>query len=263
MVSLTILVSAAASLTIIPLLVPKLIREHTPQDKPEPRWSQIFERGFEALRRQYGNGLEWAVSHRVIMIGVALSTIALTLGLYWFSPKGFFPQEDIGQITASIDAPQDMSYLGRLSVAQQLGKTLMKDPSVSDVLTRVDHDTTQLSLTLKDQSQRPPLDAVLKQLRSETGYLPGIKVYFSPVQNLRVGGRSAKSSYQYTLHGQQRRYQPQRLGQPADGRDAKKRGVCRPEYRRPAQRATGAVGHRQKQSLADGRGYSADSRHAV
>ncbi|WP_336707182.1 MULTISPECIES: efflux RND transporter permease subunit [unclassified Cedecea] len=198
-VSLTILVSAAASLTIIPLLVPKLIREHTPEDKPEPRWSLVFERGFEALRRQYGNGLEWAVSHRVIMIGVALSTIALTIGLYWFSPKGFFPQEDIGQITASIDAPQDMSYLGRLGVAQQLGKTLMKDPSVSDVLTRVDHDTTQLSLTLKDQGQRAPLDAVLKQLRSETGYLPGIKVYFSPVQNLRVGGRSAKSSYQYTL----------------------------------------------------------------
>jgi HAE1 family hydrophobic/amphiphilic exporter-1 len=113
--------------------------------------------------------------------------------------KGFFPQEDIGQLTVNIDTPQDMSYDGRLVVAQQLGKTLVADPAVSAMLTKVDHDTTQLVLTLKDQSQRPPMAQVIAQMRAETQYLPGITPFFSAVQNLKVGGRSAKSSYQYTL----------------------------------------------------------------
>lgn len=198
-VSLAILVSAAASLTIIPLLVPMLIKPHTGEERPEPRWSRAFEAAFEGLRQHYAHGLEWAIRHRLVTLSVALSTVILTAGLYWISPKGFFPQEDIGQVTANIDAPQDMSYEGRLSVADQLGKTLLQDPSVADVVTKVDHDTTQLSLTLKDASQRPAMADVLKQMRSETSYLPGINVFYSAVQNLRVGGRSSKSSYQYTL----------------------------------------------------------------
>lgn len=198
-VSLAILVSAAASLTIIPLLVPMLIKPHTGEEKPEPRWSRVFEAAFESLRQHYANGLEWAIRHRAVTLSVAVSTIILTVGLYSISPKGFFPQEDIGQVTANIDAPQDMSYEGRLKVAEQLGTTLLQDPSVADMVTKVDHDTTQLSLTLKDQSMRPAMADVLKQMRSETAYLPGIKVFFSPVQNLKVGGRSSKSSYQYTL----------------------------------------------------------------
>ncbi|MDB5999797.1 MAG: acriflavine resistance protein, partial [Rhizobacter sp.] len=115
------------------------------------------------------------------------------------APKGFFPQEDIGQITANVDTPQDMSYLGRLAVMQQLERTVMADVNVAGVATKVDHDTTQLVIDLKDRGQRPAMPQVLAALRSETSYLPSIKVFFSPVQNLRVGGRSSKSTYQYTL----------------------------------------------------------------
>jgi hydrophobic/amphiphilic exporter-1 (mainly G- bacteria), HAE1 family len=198
-VSLAILVSAAASLTIIPLLVPMLFRHDPHQDKPEPAWSQLFERMFEGLRQRYAQGLNWAVDHRTVMLSVAALTVALTAWLYVSAPKGFFPQEDIGQVTANIDTPQDMSYDARKNVAFQLGNTLLKDSAVETIVTKVDHDTTQLNLTLKDQSQRPAMAQVLQQLRSETRYLPGIQVYFSPVQNFKVGGRSAKSTYQYTL----------------------------------------------------------------
>lgn len=197
-VSLAILVSAAASLTIIPLLVPLLIK-HEKAPKPEPAWSRFFERHFEATRQGYGRALSWAVDHRTVMLMIALATVLLTGYLYWTAPKGFFPQEDLGQVTANIDTPQDMSYEGRLKVAQQLGATLQKDPSVSDIVTKVDHDTTQLTLTLKDQNLRPAMAQVLQKMRAETGYLPGITVFYSPVQNLKVGGRTAKSSYQYTL----------------------------------------------------------------
>ena len=198
-VSLAILVSAAASLTIIPLLVPMLMRHDSHHDKPEPAWSRVFEQAFERLRQCYARGLEWAVDHRAVTLSVAALTVALTAWLYISAPKGFFPQEDIGQVTANIDTPQDMSYDARKDVAFQLGNTLLKDGAVATLVTKVDHDTTQLNITLKDASQRPAMTQVLQQMRAETHYLPGIQVFFSPVQNFKVGGRAAKSSYQYTL----------------------------------------------------------------
>ncbi|MCX3409314.1 efflux RND transporter permease subunit [Raoultella ornithinolytica] len=197
-VSLAILVSAAASLTIIPLLAPLLVRQHNTAYRA-PAWSRHFDHGFETLRQAYGRALEWAVAHKAVMVLTAVATVVLSVVLYLNAPKGFFPQEDIGQIAANIDAPQDMSYAGRLAVAQRIGKTLQADPAVSDIVTKVDHDTTQLMLTLKDAAQRPPMAQVVQQMRAETRYLPGITVFYSPVQNLKVGGRSSKSSYQYTL----------------------------------------------------------------
>ncbi|MRS21425.1 MMPL family transporter [Enterobacteriaceae bacterium RIT692] len=198
-VSLAILVSAVASLTIIPLLVPMLVRHHAAEDKPEPAWSRRFEQMFESLRQHYANGLHWAVAHRTVTLSVAALTVALTAYLYITAPKGFFPQEDIGQVTANIDTPQDMSYDARKDVAYQIGNTLLKDSAIDTIVTKVDHDTTQLNITLKDQTQRHAMAQVLQKMRSETGYLPGIKVFYSPVQNFKVGGRAAKSSYQYTL----------------------------------------------------------------
>ncbi|SNY65051.1 efflux RND transporter permease subunit [Enterobacter sp. CC120223-11] len=197
-VSLAILVSAVASLTLVPLLVSLLIKEHK-VEKPQPAWSRHFERGFEAVLRGYVHVLNVVIAHKIWMVLTALATVLFTIFLYWSAPKSVFPQEDIGQITANIDTPQDMSYEGRLAVAQQIGKTLLADPTVADMITKVDHDTTQVVLTLKDLSQRPAMAQVVQQMRAETRYLPGITVFFSPVQNLKIGGRSSKSSYQYTL----------------------------------------------------------------
>lgn len=197
-VSLAILVSAAASLTIIPLLVTMLIKPAT-HPGHEPRWARYFERGFEALRQGYIRLLMRALNHKALMILTAVAMVLLTGVLYWSAPKGFFPQEDIGLITANIDTPQDMSYDARVKVAQQLGQRLLKDPAVKDMVTKVDHDTTQLTLMLKDQTMRPSMAQVITNMRSETSGLPGITVYFSPQQNLTVGGRTSKSSYQYTL----------------------------------------------------------------
>ncbi|ADU71918.1 efflux RND transporter permease subunit [Pantoea sp. At-9b] len=198
-VSLAIAVSAAASLTLIPLLVPMLIRHDNDPAQPDPAWNRMFERLFEALRQRYGQALHWAVEHQAVTLSVALATVALTGYLYTSAPKGFFPQEDTGQVTANIDTPQDMSFAARKQVAYQLAATLLNDPAVTTIVTKVDHDTTQLNLTLQDQTQRPSMSQVLTQMRAETHYLPGISVYFSPVQNFKVGGRSAKSSWQYTL----------------------------------------------------------------
>jgi len=82
---------------------------------------------------------------------------------------------------------------------QRIEQVVLDDPGVAAVASKVDHDTTQLVIDLKDRNQRPPLDEVLQRLRAATRVLPSIQVYFSPVQNLRVGGRASRSTYQYTL----------------------------------------------------------------
>ena len=197
-VALAIAVSAAASLTLIPLLVPMLIKPVALHRK-RPAWSRWFESGFETVLVQYVRALDWALAHRAPVLVAALSTFALTAWLYATAPKSFFPQEDTGQISANVDAPQDMSYAGRLSVLRQLQAVLLADPMIADIASKVDHDTTNLFITLKPAGQRPAMDQVLKKLRAETSFLPTIKVFFNPVQNLKIGGRSAKSTYQYTL----------------------------------------------------------------
>lgn len=197
-VSLSIIVSAAVALTLIPIMVPMLMK-HSDHSTPAQTWSRRFEPVFNLSLTAYGHGLEWALSHRNTVLIGALSTLIVTVGLYVASPKGFFPQEDIGQISVNVDTPQDMAYDARLDITKQLETKLLNDPAISDVVSKVDHDTTAFTITLKDKGQRPPMTEVLKQLRRETGFLPGIKVFFSPVQNLRIGGRGSKSTFQYTL----------------------------------------------------------------
>ena len=197
-VTLAILVSAAVALTLIPVMVPMWLKlpqtEHVPSG-----WMGHFESVFAWLLKAYERRLDWALQHRNILLLVALSTIMLGVWLYIDASKGYFPREDIGQISANVDTPQDMSYEGRLEILKKLEATLMKDPYIEDLTSKVDHDTTAFTITLKNRSQRPDLDEVLSHLRKETTYLPNIKVFFSPVQNLRVGGRGSKSTYQYTL----------------------------------------------------------------
>jgi HAE1 family hydrophobic/amphiphilic exporter-1 len=197
-VALSILVSAAASLTLIPLLVPLVVKRGATH-KAAPAWALAFERGFARLLTLYGRALDWSLGHRGAVLLAALSTFVLTAWLYVIAPKSFFPQEDTGQVSANIDTPQDMSYQGRLQVLKRVEAVLLKDPNITDVAVKVDHDTTALYITLKDRSQRPAMSQVLGQLRAETTGQPGIKVFFSPVQNLKVGGRGSKSTYQYTL----------------------------------------------------------------
>ena len=197
-VTISILVSAAVALTLIPMLVPKLVKVQR-LHAPAPAWSRLFERLFERTLELYEAALGAALARPALVLLVGLTTILLTAWLYVSAPKGFFPQEDIGQITANVQTPQDMGYFGRLDVMRRLERTVMDDPNVAGVATKVDHDTTQLVIDLKERGRRPAMPAVLKKLREETAYLPGIEVFFSPIQNLRVGGRSSKSTFQYTL----------------------------------------------------------------
>jgi HAE1 family hydrophobic/amphiphilic exporter-1 len=210
-VSLSILTSAAVALTLIPVLVPRLASPAS-LHRPAPAWTRPFEAAFDRTLALYLRALDVALRHRALVAGIGAVTIALTALLYVSAPKGFFPREDIGQLRGNVETPEDMSYEGRLAVMQRIEKIVMADPAVRLVAVKVDHDTTAMTIELKNKSERDRLDVVLTRLREKTSFMPSIRVYFSPVQNLRVGGRDSKSLFQYTLQS----VSPNDLGQWAD-----------------------------------------------
>ncbi|MBL8270993.1 efflux RND transporter permease subunit, partial [Steroidobacter sp.] len=196
-ISLSIMVSAAVALTLIPVLVPMLLKHRKRQR--EPRWAQLTEAMLTKLTTFYGRMLDLALARRAAVLLVGAATVVLTVWLYVISPKGFFPQEDLGQLETKIVTPQDMSYEGRLAVVRQLQQVLLKEPSIATMASKVDHDTTRITIDLKDRSERPAMAEVLKQLREHTNFIPGVRVNFSPVQNLKVGSGSSPSANQYVL----------------------------------------------------------------
>ncbi|MBS0514464.1 MAG: efflux RND transporter permease subunit [Proteobacteria bacterium] len=197
-VSLAILVSAAVSLTLIPVLVPMLIKKAPAHDEARG-WNHAFEAGFARALESYRSTLEWALAHRNVVLLGGTATVALTAILYVAAPKGLFPQEDTGQISVKIKTGEDMSYEGRVDVMHKVQAGLLADPAIVTVASKVDHDTTALTIDLKPRGQRPPMPAVLDALRAETARLPGVSVSFSPVQNLKVGSSTSDSAFQYTL----------------------------------------------------------------
>jgi hydrophobic/amphiphilic exporter-1 (mainly G- bacteria), HAE1 family len=197
-VSLSILVSAAVSLTLIPLLVPKLVHiEETSSSKSDgANW---FEHLFQRLTLGYQKGLDWVLAHRMATLFAGVATIVLTGALYVVAPKGFFPKEDVGQVDVKVVTSQDMSYEGRLAVVRKIQAGLLKDPAIKTLWSKVDHDTTRFTMDLKPQSERGPIEDVMARMRKATNVLPGIKVNFSAIQSLKVGSSSSTSPYQYIL----------------------------------------------------------------
>jgi HAE1 family hydrophobic/amphiphilic exporter-1 len=161
------------------------------------RW---FETGFTALRNFYARTLNIALHHRYIVLAAAFGTFALTAVLYMTIPKGFFPEEDLGQIRVNTEASEDISTSAMLALQDRVAAVIKADPNVQDVTSFTGGGNSgRMFLVLKPRDQRAKMPQVLDSLRKATKQVPGIAVYLSPVQNLQLGGRQSKSRYQYTL----------------------------------------------------------------
>jgi len=199
-VSLAILVSAAVALTLIPVLVPMLMgREKAHAPVSSSGWNRWFERLFEWTLARYRRGLDWSLTHPRTILAAGLMTFALTAILYITSPRSFFPAEDIGQISVKIKTPPEMSYEGRLAVLRQIQQVVLQDDAIAASSSKVDNDSTKIDIDLKPRHQRPPMGEILARMRASTQFIPGVKVNFSPVQNLKIGASSSDSTWQYTL----------------------------------------------------------------
>jgi hydrophobic/amphiphilic exporter-1 (mainly G- bacteria), HAE1 family len=197
-VSLAILVSALVSLTLVPMLCSRYLKH---EGHEHDNWlSRSFERGFNAALHAYRSSLDWCLKRHIVVLAVALATFALTVFMFISMPKGFFPNEDIGQISVTLEGPQDASYPAMAALLNTAADIIGNDPNVESVTSRLSDGTgARMFIGLKPHSQRQPMDVVLEQLRRKVRDVPGLSVYLTPVQNLRLGGRISKSRFQYVL----------------------------------------------------------------
>lgn len=200
-VGLSIVVSAFVSLTLVPMLASRFLSGHAAHAKPG-RLSMAFERGFDAVLASYTRWLDRALRHRKVVLGVAMLTFAATAWLFIAIPKGFFPEEDIGQISASTEASEDISFASMVQLQERLAQVVRSDANVAAVTSFVGsgtQNTGRMFITLKPSGQRQPMKQVIEGLRKRTKQVAGINIFLRPVQNLQLGGRQSKAQYQYIL----------------------------------------------------------------
>ena len=200
-VGLAVLVSALVSLTLVPMLCSRLLKDGGHVDPKDMSWiGRRFEAGFTRVRNGYARTLDLALRHRFVVLMLAVGTFVLTGVLYSTMPKGFFPEEDIGQIRVMVEASEDTSSMALAELQGKVVDIIRANPYVKDTTSfSGGGNTGRMFLVLKDRGERPPMDLVIDDLRKATRAVPGVQVFMSPQQNLQLGGRQSKARYQYTL----------------------------------------------------------------
>jgi len=201
-VSLAIVVSAFVSLTLVPMLAGRYLKSEAGQRKPLGV-VLAFERGFDAVTRVYARTLDAALRHQRGVLAGGVLTFALTALMFVTIPKGFFPEEDIGQISAQTEAAEDTSFDAMVKLQDQAAKIVRDDPNVLSVSSvnggSGTQNTGRMFINLKPRGERAPMKQVIEGLRGKLRDVAGITVYLRPIQNLQLGGRPSKSQYQYIL----------------------------------------------------------------
>jgi len=206
-VSLAIVASAFVSLTLVPMLASRFLTDNA-HKKPPGALVRSFERGFNAMLAAYTRSLDVALRHRHTVLVIALLTFVATFYLFVTIPKGFFPEEDIGQITVSTEASEDTSFPELLRLQDRAATVFRQDPNVLTVSSFNGgggnaQNTGRMFINLKPRGERLPMKQVIEGLRRKLRDVAGINVFMRPVQNLQLGGRPSKAQYQYILQSVQ------------------------------------------------------------
>ncbi len=206
--SAAILVSLVVSLTTTPMLSAKFLESHS--KRRHGRLYKAGERAFNWLTSEYDRGLRWVLDHQFTMLAATLITVALTIYLYVLVPKGFFPQEDTGRIGGTVQGQQDVSFYGLKPKVEAMAKIVQDDPGVANVVSFVGAGpgggtggSGRMYIALKDDAERwkkgDTADVIINRLRAKTANIPGVRLYLQSFQDVRVGGRSTATEYQYSL----------------------------------------------------------------
>ncbi len=202
-VTTAIVASSFVSLTLSPMMASRMLRPSAEEKEPG-RWSKAFERGFDALLRGYERSLQASLRHKPWMLVLFAVTLAGTTWLLVTTPKGLFPQEDIGQLSVSTEARQDISFEAMGVLQAQVEAAVRASPHVANVASIVGGNSLnagRMFVELKPRGERGDMQTVLADLRRDTGNIPGIRTFATPVQNLRIGGRSSRAEYQFVVQG--------------------------------------------------------------
>jgi HAE1 family hydrophobic/amphiphilic exporter-1 len=201
-VTIAIIASALISLTLTPMLCARLPASRN----AHPRRSEDDETGGGWFLAGYRHALDFCLNAKPLVFLVFLGTVALSAYLFVTSPKGFLPQEDIGQLQVSTQARQDISYDGMVALQAKVVAAFRAKPYVSHMISIVGGgsataNTGRMFVELKPKNERPALSAILDDLRKTLGQIPGISTFVTPIQNLRLGGVSSASQYQFVVQG--------------------------------------------------------------
>ena len=196
--------SISLSLTTTPMMCAWLLRAQAHgQNKPPSALARWAERGYGALLRGYGHALDWALASKALVVLILLAVIGLNVYLFTNIPKGYFPQQDNGRISAGLRADQSISSDALARKLRQAVDLIAKDPAVDTVVGFSGGSRAGggfMFINLKPVGQRSEgTPAVIDRLRPQLGQITGLRVFLNPVQDLRMGGRSSNSTYQYTL----------------------------------------------------------------
>jgi hydrophobe/amphiphile efflux-1 (HAE1) family protein len=202
--SVAVAMSALVSLTVTPMMSSRVLRsEHGVVHGPFYRASEWV---FDGMLRFYERGLKWALHHRVTMLLVTVGTVVLNGVLFSVVPKGLFPNQDTGLLMVSTEAAQDVSFPEMMRLQLQVNKILSDEPAIDHYVSFVGSggfgtaNTGRGFVMLKDKPPRKDTaDQVIARLRGKMSKIEGISTYLVSRQDVNVGGRMAKTAYQYTV----------------------------------------------------------------
>ena len=201
-----IVVSTLVSLTVTPMICAHLVRHGGA--KKRSILDRIVEGGLSRLVRAYMSSLNVALNHRFLTMMVMVATVALTVVLFARTPKGLFPQDETGLVFAFTEAATDISFPAMRDLQDQAALIAAADPAVSGVGSSCGSsgfggsvNQGRMFINLKPPGEREGLSAVaiVERMRTKMARLVGLRVYLSATADLRIGGRSGKSPYQFTL----------------------------------------------------------------
>src|SRR4051812_19322023 len=199
--SAAVMISLLLSLTTTPMMCAWLLRRDAHEKEPG-RLPRFFERAFDKVQHTYALSLDWALSARWLVLLILVLVIGLNIFLFVRVPKGFFPQQDTGQINGGIRADQSISFQQMQDKLRQLVDIIRADPAVDTVVAFTGGSRAGggfLFMTLKRGGDQPRGQAVIARLRPQLARVTGVSLFLNPVQDVRMGGRSSNSTYQYTL----------------------------------------------------------------
>jgi len=151
----------------------------------------------------YARSLDWALAHRLVVMLILLAVIVMNGWLFSAVPKGFFPQQDTGQINGGLRADQSISFQSMQAKLTQIVDVIRADPAVDTVVGFTGGGRAGggfLFVNLKPRRERAEGgQAVIARLRPQLARISGLSVFLNPVQDLRMGGRQSNATYQYTL----------------------------------------------------------------
>src|SRR5690242_3285867 len=205
-IAVAIVVSGFVSLTLTPMLCARVLGTHHNEGEKQFFLLRAFERLFERMLGTYQWALDRVLAFKSIMLAVTIATIFATVGLYIVVPKGFFPTEDTGYVIGITEGATDISFPAITELQRKVADVVRADPAVAYVNSTVGAggpnsvgNSGRMLVALKPRGERDSLQVILARLRRTANVVPGLAIYFQPIQNINLGGKLAKSQYQYTL----------------------------------------------------------------